>query len=570
MASEGSSSTYARDDTDFIACIEPLCLEIGAEDSRDLEIQLHPKFLHSKSCAGGVVRLIVAFGERVVGDLPDACVNPDGSIRMRLEGLQHLPAGILDVLMLSAKADDGGDNRPAEQQVIAAASLPILPAASAHEMSLLFDDMMLAADSSASPLLQQESALHDSSLLDSPAARMIRYTSKYKSSLQQYAIQHNKLSNHQLPEAPWLVDPARAAVWAHHYQPLLADLRLALGPGILSSGDQQLDIAEGALSTSTEGSSAAAESADALLLLLCRSEVLNRLLDYFTQNAMPSCVTLMQGIPAVGRVADFDQPDASSAAPTSNSIHTLSSSQTSELAPSGSCQASNSSAWPRPSEVAAQVMQTLFGFTDPKMEAEFVHFQNSRSVSYDIVVSALILIFALSICFRCCMAAGRPMGACKPVLVYWSAELVPYAMLSACPLLFRRHREQVHISVALTSAGIMLAMLLGVLRLPPEMVREQLGGWVNILFFGMLYPSMKQVRFSRLAWAVTLLVCCKWWLLGTVLPHLPAARSLLLAAYATSLALALLVDMQARAAFTGRPLGWGPSRIAQGHNRKEQ
>jgi hypothetical protein len=68
------------------------------------------------------------------------------------------------------------------------------------------------------------------------------------------------------------------------------------------------------------------------------------------------------------------------------------------------------------------------------------------------------------------------------------------------------------------------------------------------------------VRFYRLAWVVTLAVACKWWLLGSSLPNLPAARSLLLGAYAASLLAALLADMQGRttALLEAAPLGDGP------------
>ena len=44
-------------------------------------------------------------------------------------------------------------------------------------------------------------------------------------------------------------------------------------------------------------------------------------------------------------------------------------------------------------------------------------------------------------------------------------------------------------------------------------------------------------------------MACKWWLLGINLPNLPLARLLLLAAYAVSLLLALLVDMRGHLAF---------------------
>jgi hypothetical protein len=58
----------------------------------------------------------------------------------------------------------------------------------------------------------------------------------------------------------------------------------------------------------------------------------------------------------------------------------------------------------------------------------------------------------------------------------------------------RRQRQLLHLSAALSSALMQALQLAGVLRLPADSVREQVGGWMNVMCFGMLYPSMTQVR----------------------------------------------------------------------------
>jgi hypothetical protein len=363
--------------------------------------------------------------------------------RLTIHGVQDLPSGVVDVLLICAaptNSEQQPQQQPHQSQVIASASLPLLPAAAAEEMCLLFEDMMMAADASAPPIMQQESALPGASILDTAEPGLIHNAATYRKLLQHCRGLDSGAPKPSLPHVPWLVDPARAAVWAHHYQPLLADLRLAVGPGILCSGEQQLPIgvaaaAAAASDAAPEGSCAASTGAskDALFLLLCRSEVLERLTDYFKQNAMPeslallsatlrattgsssssgSCVEHPQEVQAgwppappvcasvalTGGLGEGEEPEPLHARLAAG---TTSAAAAAHAPSRRSTKAAPALLWGLPTRIA----RAFLGCQGSEAAAECVLFRRSRAVSFDSVISALILIVAVCSCFRCALLA---------------------------------------------------------------------------------------------------------------------------------------------------------------------